>query len=64
MPKQKTRKAAAKRFKKTGTGKLKRNCAGTGHLFTCKSSKQKRRLRSGGLVSTPELKRITELMPK
>ncbi len=64
MPKQKTKKAVAKRFKKTATGKIKRSSSSRGHLFTSKSGKQKRRLRAGGLVSKPEQKRIAELMPK
>ena len=42
MPKQKTKKAMAKRFKKTGTGKFKRSSAGGAHILTGKSRKQKR----------------------
>ncbi len=64
MPKMKTRKSIAKRFKRTASGKIKRSSAGRGHLFTNKSSKQKRRLRSGGLVSASDHKRIGELMPR
>ena len=46
MPKMKTHRGAAKRFKKTGTGKLKRNCkAFKSHILTKKSSKRKRNLR-------------------
>jgi large subunit ribosomal protein L35 len=60
----KTKKSAAKRFKRTASGKLKRSSSSRGHLFTSKSSKQKRRLRAGGMVSKPELKRINELMPQ
>ena len=45
MPKMKTHKGSAKRFKKTGTGKLKRSHAYTSHLFANKSQKQKRKLR-------------------
>lgn len=44
MPKQKTKKAAAKRLKVTGTGKLRRHKAFDSHLRTKKSPKQKRRL--------------------
>ncbi|NKB23854.1 MAG: 50S ribosomal protein L35 [Kiritimatiellae bacterium] len=58
MPKQKTRKSVAKRFKKTGTGKIKRQGAGRGHLFTGKSRKQKRRRKAGGLVSAADEKRL------
>jgi large subunit ribosomal protein L35 len=64
MPKQKTRKSVAKRFKKTATGKLKRASTGRGHLFTNKSTKQKRRLRAGGLVSDADIKRLMPYMPK
>ena len=45
MPKIKTSRAAAKRFKKTGTGKLKRNKAYKSHILTKKSTKRKRNLR-------------------
>ena len=64
MPKQKTRKSVAKRFKKTATGKLKRASSGRGHLFTNKSTKQKRRLRKGGLVSAADHARLITYMPK
>ncbi|MCG2991320.1 50S ribosomal protein L35, partial [Escherichia coli] len=47
MPKMKTHRGAAKRFKKTGSGKLKRARAYTSHLFANKSTKQKRKLRKG-----------------
>ena len=46
MPKIKTNRAAAKRFKKTGTGKLKRNKAYKSHILTKKSTKRKRNLRT------------------
>ena len=45
MPKMKTKKSAAKRFRKTGSGKLVYNQSGNRHLSTKKSSKRKRRLR-------------------
>lgn len=64
MPKQKTRKAVAKRFKKTATGKILRESTGRGHLFTNKSTKQKRRLRKGGQVSDADYKRIIHHLPK
>ena len=47
MPKMKTSRAAAKRFKKTGSGKLKRNKAYKSHILTKKSTKRKRNLSSG-----------------
>ena len=50
MPKMKTHRGAAKRFKKTGSGQLKRDHAYTSHLFANKSTKAKRKLRKAGLV--------------
>lgn len=61
MPKMKTHRGAAKRFKKTGSGKLKRARAYTSHLFANKSTKQKRKLRKGSLVSKGDFKRISTL---
>ena len=52
MPKMKTCRAAAKRFKKTGTGKLKRNKAYKSHILTKKSPKRKRNLRKAGKEET------------
>ena len=63
MPKQKTKKSAAKRFKKTAKGKIKRSSSSRGHLFTGKSRKRKRQLRGGAQVSESDLKRISELLP-
>lgn len=62
MPKMKTHRASAKRFKKTGSGKLKRSHAFTSHLFANKSQKQKRKLRKSGLVSASDYKRIREML--
>ena len=62
MPKMKTHRGAAKRFKKTGTGKLKRDHAYTSHLFANKSTKAKRKLRKGTLVSKGDFKRIRQLL--
>ena len=50
MPKMKTHKGAAKRFRKTGTGKLKRAKAFKSHILTKKSAKRKRNLRKGAYV--------------
>ena len=50
MPKMKTCRAAAKRFKKTGTGKLKRNKAYKSHILTKKSPKRKRNLRKPAIT--------------
>ncbi len=62
MPKMKTHKGASKRFKKTGSGKLKRGHAFTSHMFKNKSQKQKRKLRKGALVSSADAKRISKLI--
>ncbi|MEG2353807.1 MAG: 50S ribosomal protein L35 [Clostridium sp.] len=63
MPKMKTHRGAAKRFKKTGTGKLKRAKAYKGHLLTSKSPKTKRNLRKSSLVSASQLKVMKKLLP-
>ena len=59
MPKMKTKKCAAKRFSKTGTGKLKRNHMGGSHILSNKNRKQKRKLRSQDIVHKSDMKRIT-----
>lgn len=63
MPKMKTHKGAAKRFRYTGSGKIRRNRANAGHLFTKKSSKRKRRLGQPALVSEADAKRMRKLLP-
>lgn len=63
MPKMKTRRSAAKRFSKTGTGKLKRNKSYRSHILTKKSPKRKRQLRRSGLVSATDLSRVKLLLP-
>ncbi|MBU0905679.1 MAG: 50S ribosomal protein L35 [Paenisporosarcina sp.] len=62
MPKMKTHRGAAKRFKKTGSGKIRRASAYRSHLFANKSTKAKRKLRKGGLVSKGDYKRIKSLI--
>ncbi|NUL81751.1 MAG: 50S ribosomal protein L35 [Armatimonadetes bacterium] len=62
MPKLKTNKSAAKRFKKTSTGKLMRRHAYDSHLFLHKSGSRKRRLAREGEVFKGELKRMYRLM--
>ena len=52
MPKMKTHKGAAKRFKVTGSGKVKRNRAFKSHILTKKDPKRKRRLRQGTTIET------------
>ncbi|MDA0323102.1 MAG: 50S ribosomal protein L35 [Verrucomicrobia bacterium] len=62
MPKQKTSKTAAKRFRRTATGKFKFTKAGSGHLNASKSTKRKRRLRSGDTLAKCEQKRIEKMI--
>ena len=52
MPKMKTHKGATKRFKMTGSGKVRRYKAFKSHILTKKTSKRKRRLRRAGLIAT------------
>ena len=59
MPQMKTKKCAAKRFSKTGTGKLKRNHMGGSHILSNKNRKQNRKLRSQDIVDKADMKRIT-----
>ncbi len=63
MPKIKTSRAAAKRFKKTGTGKLKRVKAYKRHILTKKSSKRKRNLRKATLVGATKVKNMKKILP-
>jgi len=62
MPKMKTRKSVAKRFKKTGSGKLVHNRAGNSHLATRKSSNRKRRLRKSTTISSAMSKRNKKML--
>ncbi len=59
----KTNKSAAKRFRRTATGKIRRNKAYKSHLLTKKTSKRKRELRKPALVSGSDAKRIKRLIP-
>lgn len=61
VPKVKTKKAAAKRFKRTATGKIKRRKAFKTHILTKKNTKRKRRLRKSAIMSKAE-RRKTERM--
>jgi large subunit ribosomal protein L35 len=63
MPKMKTHRGAAKRIKKTGTGKLKRMRAFKSHILTKMTRKRKRRLRKADLVSKADAKRINRILP-
>ncbi len=62
MPKMKTKKALAKRVKRTGSGKLKRQHAYVSHFAANKTQKQKRKLRKSTLVSKGDYKRIKLLL--
>jgi len=62
MPKMKSNRGAAKTFRKTASGKVKRNKAYKSHILTTKSTKRKRGLRKATLVSKAEQKRIKILI--
>jgi len=63
MPKMKTKQTAAKRFKKTASGKLKYAHMGGSHILTNKSRKHKRRLGSKNIVADTDQKRIAKTIP-
>ena len=63
MPKIKTCRAAAKRFKKTGTGKLVRNKAYKSHILTKKSAKRKRNLRHAAMTDSTNAKVMKKILP-
>jgi len=62
MPKQKTNRSAAKRFKSTASGRLKRRKAYASHLLGGKSRKRKRNLRKSALVDASDEKRVRRLI--
>jgi len=62
MPKQKTRRSAAKRFSLTGTGKIKRNKANHSHMLIRRSNSAKRKMRQSGLVADVEVKRVRRMI--
>ena len=63
MPKIKTNRAAAKHFKVTGTGKLKRNKAYKSHILTKKSTKRKRNLRQATITDATNVKNMKKVLP-
>ena len=63
MPKMKTNRAAAKRFKVTGTGKLKRSKAYKRHILTKKTTKTKRNLRKAAIVDSTNVKAMRKILP-
>ncbi len=63
MPKMKTNRGAAKRFRYTGKGKVRRSKAYTSHILTKKSQKRKRNLRQAGIVDASDVGRIKRMLP-
>lgn len=62
MPKLKTNRAAMKRFRKTGTGKVRRNKAFKSHILTKKTTKRKRGLRKATLVHPTDMRRVRRML--
>lgn len=63
MPKIKTNRSAAKRFKKTATGKIKRRKPFAGHILTKKTTKRKRKLRQSTMVHKSDEGRVNRMIP-
>ena len=63
MPKIKSKRGAAKRFKITGNGKIVRNKAYSSHILTKKSTKRKRNLRKSGLVDATNERHVKRMLP-
>ena len=63
MPKMKTNRGAAKRFKKTATGRYKHRRAYRSHILTKMTAKRKRNLRKDGLIAKAETKQIDKMLP-
>ncbi len=63
MPKLKTHSGASKRFKKTGTGKVKRGRAFQRHILTSKETKRKRQMDMGGMVDKADLPKVLRMIP-
>jgi large subunit ribosomal protein L35 len=64
VPKIKSHSGAAKRFKRTGSGKIVRSKANKNHILTKKSAKRKRGLRQRTLVAAADAPRVRKLIPK
>ncbi|WP_010630401.1 50S ribosomal protein L35 [Sporolactobacillus vineae] len=62
MPKMKTHKGAAKRFRKTASGKMKRNHSYTSHMMSHKSQKQKRNLRKSAIATSTLAKKVKKMI--
>ncbi len=63
MPKMKTKRSAAKRFRKTGTGKIRRSTAYASHILTKKNRKRKRRLKKNNILESVDAKKTKQLLP-
>ena len=63
MPKLKTNRGAAKRFKKTGTGGFKCKQSHLRHILTVKSSKRKRHLRAAAMVHKSDVALVRQMLP-
>ena len=63
MPKMKTHRGAAKRFKFTGSGKIKRSKAYKSHILTKKTTKRKRALDTPTLIAEVDLKKVGRMLP-
>jgi len=63
LPKIKTHRGAAKRFKKTATGKFKCNHAYHSHILGKKSPKRKRNLRKSGIINVSDVKKLQRILP-
>ncbi len=59
----KSNSGAAKRFKRTGSGKIRKNSAFTSHILTTKTTKRKRNLRKSSIMAQSDAKRIKVLIP-
>ena len=64
MPKQKTRKSVSKRFKLTGSGKIKRNKAGHSHMLIRRDNDEKRAAKKSTLVAASDEKKVKKMMGK
>ncbi len=63
MPKMKTHRGAAKRFKTTSTGKIVRSKSLKQHILTSKTTKRKRNLRQSTLISAADMRKVQRLLP-
>lgn len=63
MPKMKTNRSAAKRFKRTGSGKVKRSHANLAHILTRRPTKRKRQLRKQAIVAKADMGRMDRMIP-